>query len=187
MCLPLLVSEETWERWWGRKVWQWSTYCSIDISGLSVLCLVHRNGEFPFFLEWHRVQLLNVLWLLKGSWMFQVNNLREEIKYLASRPVTVVASATKSGQCLFMVSVNDMHCRHCIWLLRMIKIEQLSQTQVNVTQLLYVGPKQARSRWELRSEFFLYTHAAWLFQMHLLGLMLLYPLNILDPITATPL
>ncbi|RLM99508.1 uncharacterized protein C2845_PM06G09870 [Panicum miliaceum] len=27
----------------------------------------------------------------------QVNNLREEIKYLASRPVTVVASATKSG------------------------------------------------------------------------------------------
>jgi hypothetical protein len=70
--------------------------------------------------------------------MFQVNNLREEIKYLASRPVTVVASATKSGQCLFMVSVNDMHCRHCIWLLRMIKIEQLSQTQVNVTQLLYV-------------------------------------------------
>ena len=27
---------------------------------------------------------------------------------------------------------------HCIWLLRMIRIEQLSQTQVNATQLLYV-------------------------------------------------
>ena len=98
-----------------------------------------QDAEFPFFFsKWHRIQLLNVLWLLKGSWIFQVNNLREELQSLAVRPVTVVTSATKSGQCLFMVSVNEMHWGHCIWLLCMIRIEQLSQTQVCVTQLLYV-------------------------------------------------
>ena len=156
MCLPLSVSEETWERCWGRKVWQWSTYCAIDVSGLSVLCLARRMGSFPpFFLEWHRIWLLNVLWLLKGSWIFQVSNLREEIQYLASRPVTVVTSATKSGQCLFMVSVDEMHWGHCIWLLRMIRIEQLSQTQsLCHTALVRMGPKQACSRWELCSSCF---------------------------------
>ncbi|OEL24487.1 hypothetical protein BAE44_0014494 [Dichanthelium oligosanthes] len=40
----------------------------------------------------------------------QVNSLREELQFLTSRPVTVMTSAAKSGQCLFMVSVNDMHC-----------------------------------------------------------------------------
>ena len=117
MCLPLSVSEEAWERRWRRKVWQWSTYCSIDISGLSILCLVHRMRSFPFFSEWHRIQLLNVLWLLKGSWIFQVNNLREELQSLAVRPVTVVTSATKSGQCLFTVSVNESTVSgYCVWL-----------------------------------------------------------------------
>uniref|UniRef100_K3ZC64 DUF1664 domain-containing protein n=1 Tax=Setaria italica TaxID=4555 RepID=K3ZC64_SETIT len=41
--------------------------------------------------------------------MSQVNILREEIQSLTVRPAMVVTSAAKSGQCLFMVSGNDMH------------------------------------------------------------------------------
>lgn len=73
-------------------------------------CLVHRMQSFPLFLEWHRIETSKCAVVIKRLLIFQVNILREEIQSLTVRPAMVVTSAAKSGQCLFMVSGNDMHC-----------------------------------------------------------------------------
>ena len=144
--------------------------------------------SFFFFLDWHRIQLLNVLWLLKR--LLNISGQQSQGgATLPGRETSYVGDICYKIRSVLVYGFCRRDALRTLYLVIVYDQDRATFTDskfMSHSSCTY-GSKASMQQMRIMFQLFLYTHAAWLFQMHLLGLMLLYPLNIQDPIMATPL